>query len=299
MRARSDPGKRSTSSPGASPASPSASPGSAPAATTRAGSGPPSPAPFAFYDPRSSSWRTSQGSLLTPGAWERFSGTWPPSGTTRSGRAFRRPRLVPRISGRGSGLWPTPRAYSKGTAGANAPGLTTLDIRVRGLYPDDPRYWPTPTRADARRAGNFGRGEGNPTLAGFVFMYPTPTRTSDQGQGKNRKAGLQLTTAVRYPTPQAGDWRSGTGASSTPGHAPQLRHLSGGQLNPTWVLWLMGCPLTWLHASPRETFSELCLYLRLYGASADVAPRLKRSVTRSSRRPPSGSGGGSSRPSRG
>ncbi len=263
------------------------------------GSGPGSPAPFAFYDPATSSWRTSQGSLLTPGAWERYSGTWPPSGTMWSGRVFRRPRLAPRISGKGSGLWPTPRGYAKGTSGANAPGLTTLDIRVRELYPDHRRYWPTPkgtpSGLDFARAGR--EGNGGDDLATFVARrYPTPLKSHDRGQPRGRKAGLALTTAVKmYPTPQAADWRSGTGASSTPGHAPQLRHLSGGQLNPTWVLWLMGFPLTWLHASPRETLGELFLYLRSYGVLPAVAPRSRPSATRSSRRLRSGSGGGSSR----
>jgi hypothetical protein len=37
----------------------------------------------------------------------------------------------------------------------------------------------------------------------------------------------------------------------------------GGQLNPTWVSWLMGFPLNWLHSSDLETVSEICLYLGL------------------------------------
>jgi hypothetical protein len=47
-----------------------------------------------------------------------------------------------------SSLWPTPRAYS--FKDSHTPGLTLLDIRVRGLYQDKPRYWPTPTARDWR-----------------------------------------------------------------------------------------------------------------------------------------------------
>jgi hypothetical protein len=58
-------------------------------------------------------------------------------------------------------------------------------------------------------------------------------------------------------TPQAHDWKSGTGYShdSNP-HSPQPRHLSGGQLNPTWVEWLMGFPLGWTALEPSATPSS-------------------------------------------
>ena len=45
--------------------------------------------------------------LLTRG-WIPFSGRWPRTGMTRSGRAFRLRPLVRRISGIGSSSWPTP-----------------------------------------------------------------------------------------------------------------------------------------------------------------------------------------------
>ena len=39
-------------------------------------------------------------------------------------------------------MWPTPRSYSFHRS--HLPGLTTLDILVRGLYRNKSRYWPTP-----------------------------------------------------------------------------------------------------------------------------------------------------------
>ena len=60
-----------------------------------------------------------------------------------------------------------------------------------------------------------------------------------------------------WPTPQAQDFKSGTGYSHNgKSQTPQLRHLLGGLLNPTWVEWLMGFPLGWtaLEASAMQSF---------------------------------------------
>jgi hypothetical protein len=66
---------------------------------------------LAAYDPATSSWRTSQRSLLEE--WTPFSGRFPRSGMTRSGTAFLLPTLAPRLDAKveiGCGLWPTPTA---------------------------------------------------------------------------------------------------------------------------------------------------------------------------------------------
>ena len=62
---------------------------------------------LASFDPATSSWRTSQLSLL--GGLDEFSETWPRSGMTRSGTAYRLQPLAPLTGGTASGLWPTPR----------------------------------------------------------------------------------------------------------------------------------------------------------------------------------------------
>src|SRR6185369_13635676 len=100
----------STFWPADSLASPSQSPVGKLPKRTRGGSGRSSTEPFAHYDPASSSWRTSQTSLLseTGQPSETFSGTWPRAGMTRSGTAYQRRPLVPHTSGIGSSSWPTP-----------------------------------------------------------------------------------------------------------------------------------------------------------------------------------------------
>jgi hypothetical protein len=60
---------------------------------------------LASFDHRSWSWRTSQTCLF--GGWAPFSETWPRSGMTRNGTAFRLPTLVIHKRGSASGLLPT------------------------------------------------------------------------------------------------------------------------------------------------------------------------------------------------
>jgi hypothetical protein len=88
---------------------------------------------FASYDPAMCSWKTSQLSLF--GGWEEFSGTWPRAGTMLNGSVYRRPPLVPRISGTGSSFWPTPRYQERGSYQAKGDqAWLTLTGAVR-LYP--------------------------------------------------------------------------------------------------------------------------------------------------------------------
>lgn len=91
---------------GASPANPSAWQESGEGKKTNAGCGQSLPEPFAYYDPDTCSWKMSQGCFDSDLQTSRM--IWPDAGMTRNGRAYRRRRLAPRISVRGSGLWPTP-----------------------------------------------------------------------------------------------------------------------------------------------------------------------------------------------
>ncbi len=62
--------------------------------------------PFAWYDRSTRSWRTWQRCLIE--GWEPWLETWPRSGMTRSGIAYRRAPLVPSTTGIESGSFPTP-----------------------------------------------------------------------------------------------------------------------------------------------------------------------------------------------
>ncbi len=72
---------------------------------SRADYGLTSPKSFARYDLATSSWRTLQASLLEDSA--EWSATWPASGMTRNGTAFRRRPSAPITYELASGYWPT------------------------------------------------------------------------------------------------------------------------------------------------------------------------------------------------
>lgn len=177
--------------------------------------------------------------------------------------------------------FPTPQSYSFDQS--HRPGLTKLDVQVRGLYPESRRYWPTPQAHDAmggRGMNNlFADGHYYPHDLADAVIWPTPT-VRDKGTIKNvtrgahaSPGGTPLAVAVtQFPTPASRDYRSpNTKPYSERGggkKGEQLPNAIGGQLNPTWVEWLMGFPLGWTD--------------------------LKDSATPSSRRSRNGSEGGSS-----
>jgi hypothetical protein len=60
---------------------------------------------FAWFDPVTSSWRTS--AILPFEGLDEFSATWPRWGLMRNGKCYRHRRLAPRIDATVYSLWPT------------------------------------------------------------------------------------------------------------------------------------------------------------------------------------------------
>jgi len=182
------------------------------------------PDAFAHYDPGSCCWRTLQGSLHE--GWARFSGTWPRSGTTRNGTAFRRPTSALRTFAAASSssptpqapAWPTPtvsrsrnRTARRKAGSRHHDGLTLLDAV---------RLWPTPTRADAERSSDR-YPSGNPTLTGAA-RWPTPKASAaHSGQPRPDDRG-DLQAAVRWPTPTAQDGANNGSPSQQQRNTPPL-----------------------------------------------------------------------------
>ena len=75
-----------------------------------------SPDSFASVDPVTSYWKTSQLCFLATEAatWEQYSGSFPKSGTMRSGKLFQQVHWEPPTSEKGCGLLPTPMASDLG-----------------------------------------------------------------------------------------------------------------------------------------------------------------------------------------
>jgi hypothetical protein len=98
-------------------------------------------------------------------------------------------------------------------------------------------------------------------------MWPTPNQRDWKDTGAtqgNRKSPNLGTMVHRWPTPKAAD-ATGGGQHNCPVGQMHLRDAvkqgqPGGQLNPTWVEWLMGWPLGWTDcaASATAKFREWC-----------------------------------------
>jgi hypothetical protein len=195
-----------------------------------------------------------------------------------------------------SHMWPTPKAHEPGmTAKTTGRGveksthLTTQVALAEGMIDRNTgRLWPTPQAHKITRSGGIVNADGTEwdglskphskttgrpittALADAVAMWPMPC-ASEARQGyqnrNNGKKGSQksLTTVVvdaeKFATPQARDFRTGsTERWDNPERSRNLNDQIGGQLNPTWVEWLMGWPLGWTDcgASATAKFREWC-----------------------------------------
>jgi DNA (cytosine-5)-methyltransferase 1 len=141
---------------------------------------------------------------------------------------------------------PTPRAQNPGRTN---PGYGAgLNDFVKGTRPD---LWPTP-----RTRGLLG-GSGSREMMQTLV---------ESGALDETEAALML-GAKLWPTPTGRDWRSGKASPETMAkNSRPLSEVAGGQLNPSWVDWLMGFPIGWtaLEALATDRFRE---WWRLHGGS--------------------------------
>ena len=255
-----------------SPASLIPSPVSAEAPLTRAGSGRSSRASSARSVPPSSSSRTCLdcGRVACVMCWP----TLPATGSMQSGIASLRPKSVRPTFDGGSSFWPTPTAstagYNRGGGmGRVGPIRPSLRMMARtGMWPTpqahDAQTPKTPEQIAAMRERS-GAGVKNLNEEVMARMWPTPRATDGTHGGrvtprKSREGGNlieALSARTIWPTPMARDGE-GRGIPSVECATRRIetRHsrtmedaiaLSDsprtGQLNPTWVEWLMGFPL--------------------------------------------------------
>jgi hypothetical protein len=186
---------------------------------------------LARFDQDTHSWRTVQCSLLED--LNESLQTLPQWGMTVGGELYLLPTLVQTINEKESGLWLTP---------------STVDIPTRSAESMEKRL-------DYRKKiGRNGVGAG--CLSEQV-----------EWSGTGPPIGY-ITKEKMFPTPQASDNRD-RGNMSNP--SIQRRVAKGkqimlsqsvdqnsGQLNPTWVEWLMGWPLGWTDLKPLEMDKSHC-----------------------------------------
>ena len=185
---------------------------------------------FVKYDPETCLWKTHQCSLL--GDLDEFLETWPQWGLMRDGECWEQRMLEQTIRGTEFGLSPN------GVDSFHIPNTTGLDGGSNSRRALKKRLLPTP---DASQRG--------------------PTKDYNP-QAKSQSGRTLQSFAAKFPTPQASDHRD-RGNMSNPSvqrrvnigkqiSLSQSVHPTSGQLNPTWVEWLMGWPQEWTDLKPLE-----------------------------------------------
>jgi hypothetical protein len=152
-------------------------------------SGTSSPELLARYDRAASSWRTFQ--LCLDGALAEFSETWPRSGMTRSGTAYRLATLAPLTAGTGCGLLPMPSASSYGSNQGGAAGrVGPVRHSLQSMAKNG--MWPTPTsnRWDGLQSHgvNVISGSLNPTWVEWLMGFPLG-HTALESSRRDHRAG--------------------------------------------------------------------------------------------------------------
>lgn len=214
---------------------------------------------LAKFDPASCSWKTAQCSLLAD--LEQSLETWPRWGSMRNGACYQQPMLERLTSGSESGYWPTPKSND-----AEKRGNFDIQNPRNGLPAAAKRsVFPTPSASDGTRGGVMTEsmtGQSLTQVVNTMVRFPTPCASDHKGSGKSGTLRDRLDYAAErgatksnvYATPQASDFRSGqTSRLEDPNRSRNLNDQIGGQLNPTWVEWLMGWPLGWTDLKPLAT----------------------------------------------
>ena len=107
----------------------------------------------------------------------------------------------------------------------------------------DVQLWPTPKASDYKGSGPAGTKSAEHdlkkrNLKGVVMFYPTPTTGAGLcGETGNFQKLKKLQEAGKITEEERRNMSQG----------------NGGQLNPTWVEWLMGFPLGWTDLNASET----------------------------------------------
>lgn len=213
---------------------------------------------------------------------ERSSMIWKDLVTKRRGEYSARLKLAHLIRESGSTFWPTPVAQDDNKSpeahmrmkqrmkGGPRFKATSLQVMVKGV---ERGLWPTPTAQDNNQvSGNPDHPKRGTTLGGAARLWPTPTASDSEGgprqQDGKRGRALKDLPQQMWPTPQAmmpeqsyETWKARMERKTDPKSknkkipdnlaiAAQMwptdnQSQSAGQLNPTWVEWLMGLPLGW------------------------------------------------------
>jgi DNA (cytosine-5)-methyltransferase 1 len=206
---------------------------------------------FVKYSPDSCSWKTHQCSLL--GDLDEFLEIWPQWGLMRDGECWEQRTLEQTIRGTESGFVPN------GVDHFHTPNTTGLDggSNSRKALKKRKEMWPTPATK--------GYGHAAEGMVGNLIEkmeHGVITKLEAEQMLSLPKLENHRTWKKKFPTPQASDNRDRGNMSNAVVQRriaigkqislSQSVHPTSGQLNPTWVEWLMGWPLEWTDLKPLE-----------------------------------------------
>lgn len=192
-----------------------------------------SSASLGWFDPNTSTWKTSQQSFLTDS--EQSLPIWPRSGMTRNGYVFELPIVARRTIGIGGGVWPTPdtRGFvnegSLSMLGKMCESIEEMNsMAYRAAASKKAKHFPTPTvTSGAQVAWDKTPGQtGCTTLAGFVKYWPTPNATDCRDRGNLSMPSVRRRVEIGKQL-----------------NLSMVVSRDSGALSPAWVEWLMGWPI--------------------------------------------------------
>ena len=184
--------------------------------------------PFAFFDPASSSWRTSQPSLDEVS--DEFCTTWPKQGTWDRGFAYELATSVPLTNeSASSSLLPTPGANdSTGPEGATRRARQQKGKTGGAALRDITHLLPTPTSRDMKGASPGLKRRGSPNLDAAIKLLPTPTAQDAKQTSANEREAKRnpwtMWAVLAQLNGESTDRPSSAGSESSDGqlHFPQM-----------------------------------------------------------------------------
>ena len=163
------------------------------------------------YDRDTSSWRTSQRSLLED--YQPSLPTLPRSGSMRSGYVYEHPTWAPHIDASGGSAWPTPNAHDGYRPGNDEKSTQGGNLRRDAAqWMTDDGHWTTPNSSETGGSRPNRYAQGGRPLTWQCDRFHRDRETSTHGD-------TSPTTSRR-------------------------------RLNPAFVCWLMGLPWWWTRAEP-------------------------------------------------
>ena len=236
------------------------------------------------------------GNAKSPAVRERGHGTnlagavrdWPtPTASSRTMQDLEQARFAGNDPRRPkySQSWPTPTANLRNLNESPESFTARAEFwRMRAGYHNHiplsvlVKMWLTPVSADSH-TGRVAYARGNPTLEAAVqqSMWPTPSsrdwkdtpgmaETAEDGRNRLDQLARRVYHEERkhWPTPRAmdaekvpsGHRETSDSLNASVARAENMQVSATGQLNPTWVEWLMGFPLGWTDCEDSETPSS-------------------------------------------